>query len=135
MNLRIDLGQEDYDRGSQPRDCMTCQSELRSNDAVDQSQGEQSLPEITCKQKEELTMPTDQNMVELDVRPIIPREKHPTIHATFETLNTGQSMTLINDHDPKPLYYEFNFEKPGRFRWEYVEQGPEVWKVVITKIA
>lgn len=74
-------------------------------------------------------------MVELDVRPIIPREKHPTIHATFETLNTGQSMTLINDHDPKPLYYEFNFEKPGRFRWEYVEQGPEVWKVVITKIA
>lgn len=80
-------------------------------------------------------MPIDENMVELDVRPIVPREKHPAIHATFEKLSAGQSMTLINDHDPKPLYYEFNFEKPGRFKWEYVEQGPEVWRVVITKVA
>ncbi len=79
-------------------------------------------------------MPIDRNMVELNVRPIVPREKHPTIHTTFERLNAGQSMTLINDHDPKPLYYEFNFETPGRFRWEYVEQGPDAWRVVITKI-
>ena len=69
----------------------------------------------------------------LDVRPIVPREKHPTIHATFDKLKAGQSMTLINDHDPKPLYYEFNAEKPGQFNWDYLEQGPEVWKVLITK--
>ncbi len=41
-------------------------------------------------------MPIDRNMVELNVRPIVPREKHPTIHTTFERLNAGQSMTLIN---------------------------------------
>lgn len=79
-------------------------------------------------------MPIDENMVELDVKPIVPREKHPTIHAAFEKPRAGQSMKLINDHDPKPLYYEFNFEKPGRFRWEYLEQGPELCKVVITKV-
>lgn len=75
----------------------------------------------------------NKDAVILDVRPIAPRDKHPTIHATFEKLSTGESMTLINDHDPKPLYYEFRFEKSGRFKWEYTERGPEVWKVVITK--
>ncbi len=79
-------------------------------------------------------MVDDKDVVVLDARPIIPREKHPAIHATFEGLAPGASMLLINDHDPKPLYYEFSFEKPGMFKWEYTEQGPEVWKVVITKI-
>jgi len=69
----------------------------------------------------------------LDVRPIVPREKHPAIHATFDGLNPGQTMTLISDHDPKPLYYEFSAEKPGQFNWDYLEQGPEVWKVLITR--
>lgn len=78
-------------------------------------------------------MTDSSSSIDLDVRPILPREKHPTIHATFEKLSPGQSMTLINDHDPKPLYYEFNFEKPGRFNWEYLEQGPDVWRVLITK--
>ena len=71
--------------------------------------------------------------IDLDVRTLIPREKHPAIHATFEKLNPGESLTLINDHDPKPLYYEFSAEKAGQFTWEYLEKGPEVWKVLITK--
>jgi uncharacterized protein (DUF2249 family) len=79
-------------------------------------------------------MSIDQDTVTLDVRPILPREKHPTIHSTFDKLTPGQSMVLINDHDPKPLYYEFSFEKPGKFKWEYTEQGPEIWKVLITRI-
>ena len=71
--------------------------------------------------------------IDLDVRTLIPREKHPAIHATFGKLNPGESLTLINDHDPKPLYYEFSAEKAGQFTWEYLEKGPEVWKVLITK--
>jgi len=71
----------------------------------------------------------------LDIRPVIPREKHPTIFATFESLNIGESFQLINDHDPKPLYYEMEAERKGTFEWEYVEQGPEVWRVNIKKIA
>ncbi len=55
------------------------------------------------------------------------------IYAAFERLEAGQSMMLINDHDPKPLYHEFSAEKPGMFNWDYVEKGPEIWKVVITK--
>ena len=43
----------------------------------------------------------------LDVRVIPPREKHPTIFTTFSALAPGESFVLVNDHDPKPLRYQF----------------------------
>ena len=42
-------------------------------------------------------------------------------------------MELTNDHDPKPLYYQFLMERENQFTWEYVEEGPDLWKVVIGK--
>jgi uncharacterized protein (DUF2249 family) len=42
-------------------------------------------------------------------------------------------MELINDHDPKPLYYQFQAEMPERFTWTYLEQGPATWRVEIGK--
>lgn len=72
-------------------------------------------------------------MKELNVINIIPKERHPLIFRTFDELKKGESFILINDHDPKPLYYQFLHEKEGLFSWEYLEQGPETWKVKITK--
>lgn len=72
--------------------------------------------------------------IELDVRPIPPREKHPTIFQTFDGLTTGQSMLLINDHDPRPLRYQLMAERPDTFEWEYQEEGPEVWRVRISRV-
>ena len=71
---------------------------------------------------------------ELDIRPVPPREKHPTIFATFDRLNNGETFQLVNDHDPMPLYYQFKAERPNQFGWEYVEKGPEVWRVDISKL-
>lgn len=62
-----------------------------------------------------------------------PREKHPTIFRTFDGLEPGQFMLLVNDHDPKPLQYQFMMERGDEFTWEYLEEGPEVWKVAIGK--
>lgn len=72
---------------------------------------------------------------ELDVRVIPPREKHPAIFATFAALEPGQAFVLVNDHDPRPLRYQFEFEHTGEFGWEYLEEGPEVWRVRISKSA
>lgn len=69
----------------------------------------------------------------LDVRTIAPAQRHPLIFGTFEDLEPGQSFVLVNDHDPKPLYYQFQAERPGEFDWEYLEQGPETWRVRIAK--
>ncbi|MBX3144646.1 MAG: DUF2249 domain-containing protein [Trueperaceae bacterium] len=72
---------------------------------------------------------------QLDVRTIIPRERHPLIFQTFDALGVGASFELINDHDPKPLYYQLQAERPGQLDWEYLEQGPEVWRVRVGRAA
>ncbi|HEX5409615.1 MAG TPA: DUF2249 domain-containing protein [Gemmatimonadaceae bacterium] len=73
--------------------------------------------------------------VELDVRAIPPRDKHPTIFRTFDGLAGGQAMVLINDHDPKPLHYQLMAERPNTFEWTYLAQGPTEWRVKIAKTA
>jgi uncharacterized protein (DUF2249 family) len=71
--------------------------------------------------------------IELDVRAIPPREKRPTIFRTFDTLASGQSLVLLNDHDPRPLRYQFAAERPDSFDWQYEAEGPELWKVRISR--
>lgn len=71
----------------------------------------------------------------VDVRQIVPRERHPLIFQTFDGLAAGDAFILVNDHDPKPLYYQFSFERMGQFNWHYLEEGPEVWRVQIEKVA
>jgi uncharacterized protein (DUF2249 family) len=70
---------------------------------------------------------------QVDARKYPPREKHPTIFGAFDALAAGEKMELINDHDPRPLYYQFIMERENQFEWEYLEEGPEVWRVSITK--
>ena len=70
----------------------------------------------------------------LDVREIAPHTRHPLIFQTFDQLQPGAAFVLVNDHDPKPLYYQFSFERKDEFTWEYLEQGPEVWQVRICKL-
>jgi len=69
----------------------------------------------------------------LDVREIPPRERHPRIFATFRALRVGEAVTLVNDHDPRPLYHQFQAEMPGAFTWQYLARGPELWQVEIVR--
>jgi len=71
----------------------------------------------------------------LDVREITPRERHPLIFQTIDDLKPGTALRLVNDHDPKPLYYQLMAERPGKVDWTYLEEGPETWQVRITKKA
>lgn len=61
------------------------------------------------------------------------RERHPTIFKTWNALAAGEALVLVNDHDPLPLYYQFTCEYPGNFRWDYLERGPETWRVRISR--
>lgn len=69
----------------------------------------------------------------LDVTVIEPRFKHPTIFNKFDSIAEGESFVIHNDHDPKPLYYQLLAERGQIFIWEYLESGPELWRVRITK--
>lgn len=69
----------------------------------------------------------------LNVTLLEPRMKHPTIFLKFDELQGGGALTILNDHDPKPLYYQLLGERGNTFTWEYLEEGPEWWRVRITK--
>ncbi|MEP7764823.1 DUF2249 domain-containing protein [Sanguibacter sp. 25GB23B1] len=71
----------------------------------------------------------------VDVRTEIPRVRHELIFTTFDELPVESGFVLVNDHDPKPLYYQLAAENPGQFTWEYLEEGPEVWRVRIGRVA
>jgi uncharacterized protein (DUF2249 family) len=68
---------------------------------------------------------------EVDVRTLIPAQRHAKIFQLVDQLSPGRSFVLINDHDPKPLYYQLEAEYPQQFSWTYLEQGPTVWRVEI----
>lgn len=88
----------------------------------------QLLEAIHEAHEEDKKMPIDRP---LDVRNVAPRERHTLIFDTYKGLKPGDAFVLINDHDPRPLYYQFEAEHTGQFSWDYLEAGPEVWRVRI----
>ena len=69
----------------------------------------------------------------LIVSELEPRFKHPTVFERFDVLQPGESLTIHNDHDPKPLYYQLLGERGNIFTWEYLEEGPELYRIKISK--
>lgn len=70
----------------------------------------------------------------IDVRTIPGPQRHPLIFRTFENLAPGEALELINDHDPFPLRNQFSFMKRGQFSWDYLQEGPDLWRVRIAKL-
>lgn len=70
----------------------------------------------------------------IDVRTLHPAERHPRIFGTLHTLMPGGVLHITSDHEPRPLHYQLETGLPGKFSWEYLEQGPEVWRVEITRL-
>jgi uncharacterized protein (DUF2249 family) len=86
-----------------------------------------SLPTVASAPAPEADLP-------FDVRPIPCRVKHGLIFQRWLDLPVGGHFVLLNDHDPLPLRYQFEAEFPCALSWEYLERGPEDFRVKITKL-
>ena len=89
---------------------------------------------IDLRNSEPVTLSANRNAnvdKELDVRTLAPAQRHAEIFAAYRALSPGRGFLLINDHDPKPLQYQFEAEYRGQFTWDYLEGGPKVWRVRI----
>lgn len=76
---------------------------------------------------------TDQT---LDLRDVPPPERHPKIFDAFDALESGETLTLINDHEPRPLYYEMaaeveEFDEDG---YEVEQRGEQEFVATLPKI-
>ena len=71
----------------------------------------------------------------IDVRQIECPMRHPLIFNRFNRMDPHESFCIVSDHNPRPLRYMFDVKFPGGFTWEYVEEGPEVWRIRIGRAA
>ena len=81
--------------------------------------------------------PGDQNkeeIMELDLRSLPPFERHEKIFQMWDALKSGETLRITNDHDPKPLHYQFEAEYKDQYEWEYEQEGPKDWIVKIKRI-
>lgn len=54
-------------------------------------------------------------------------------NAAFDRAADGDRFILVADHDPTPLKYMLNAERPGQVTWTPLEQGPKLWRVEVGK--
>ncbi|MDZ5810598.1 DUF2249 domain-containing protein [Halorubrum sp. AD140] len=63
------------------------------------------------------------------MRDLIPQRRHEVLLETFDRLGPSEGFVLVNDHDPKPLYHQF--DASPEFYWEYRERDPGEFRVLI----
>jgi uncharacterized protein (DUF2249 family) len=77
---------------------------------------------------------TEGTEARLDVRPVEPRHRFERIMAAYDALVTEQALELTVDHDPKCMYYTLRATRGDHaFTFEYLEDGPETWRVRVRK--
>lgn len=69
----------------------------------------------------------------LDVRTLPHGGRHEVIFDSLDALEPGATFVILNDHDPKPLRYQTEALWPDVFTWDYLEAGPALWRVAITR--
>ena len=75
-------------------------------------------------------------VTDLDVRTVEPRARFDTIMTAFEGVPSGGMLNLTVDHDPLCMYYTLKVMRgTDAFSFQYLEEGPEVWRVAVGRLA
>ncbi|MEU3249884.1 DUF2249 domain-containing protein [Streptomyces sp. NPDC006997] len=69
---------------------------------------------------------------ELDVRTVPHAVRHATVFSTLDALPVDAALVLVASHDPLPLLAQLEERRPGVFLTEYLERGPESWRLRFT---
>lgn len=72
---------------------------------------------------------------ELDVQTIPHEIRHATIFGALGGVRAGRGLVIRATHDPKPLLAQLAEREPGAFEVEYLERGPEIWRIQFTRVA
>ena len=70
---------------------------------------------------------------ELDARTIPHAIRHATIFGALDAVEPEADLILVAPHDPMPLLEQIEQRTPGRFHVEYLERGPEAWRLRFTR--
>ena len=79
-------------------------------------------------------MPQVIHSIQVVTRPLGSHNRRSLVFSKFDQLGVDMTMVLVNDQDPLTLRNQFELEKPNLFSWTYLESGPDVWRVAVTKL-
>ncbi|MXM65339.1 DUF2249 domain-containing protein [Streptomyces sp. HUCO-GS316] len=71
----------------------------------------------------------DEDDPELDVREVPHAIRHATVFGALDAIPEGTALVLIAHHDPLPLLAQIEQRRPGVFGVQYLERGPEAWRL------
>ena len=71
---------------------------------------------------------------EVDLRSLAPARRHKKAFQLAHKLAVGTAFVLVTDHNPKPLYDRLQGEYRHQFFWNYLEEGPGLWRVQIGRL-
>ena len=80
-------------------------------------------------------MPQPRATTTIDVRRIAPVQRSDAVLSAFRATGLNAAIEIVDDHDPKPLFYRLKAEMPGGFSWIHAQSGPDVWRVSVQKLA
>ncbi|WP_230208472.1 DUF2249 domain-containing protein [Microlunatus sp. Gsoil 973] len=72
---------------------------------------------------------------ELDARTIPHAIRHATIFGALDGVGAGGGIILVASHNPLPLLAQLEQRSPGAFTVEYLEEGPETWRLALVRSA
>jgi uncharacterized protein (DUF2249 family) len=54
-------------------------------------------------------------------------------NTAYDALEVGDSLEIVADHDPAPLYYMLKAERGDTFTWDLETAGPDVWRATVVR--
>ncbi len=75
------------------------------------------------------------DLPELDARTVPHAIRHATIFGALDSVRPGTGMVLVAPHDPLPLLKQLEGRAPGAFSVDYLERGPEAWRLRFVRVA
>ena len=72
---------------------------------------------------------------ELDARLVPHKIRHATVFGALDAVAPGASLVLLAPHDPLPLLDQLQRREPDAFSVDYLDRGPETWRLLITRTA
>lgn len=76
----------------------------------------------------------DEALPELDVQTIPHAIRHAAIFGAVESLTPGGGMVISATHDPVPLLMQLRAKHGETCTTEYLDQGPERWRIEIRRV-
>jgi uncharacterized protein (DUF2249 family) len=78
-------------------------------------------------------MPAGDKKTRVDLRTVAPQARIAVATYASHLLRPGQAMEVTDERDPVDVFADLQ-HKSDRFRCQYVERGPDVWRIRVGRV-